>query len=125
MFFAYAAGMRSAQLGRQVGACVTSREGDDVLSVGCNDVPKVGGGLYWPGPADRRDHILKYDTNDAEIADISRKIYEKVKPFVESQKGLPVPSALFKDALDITELAERFMLRWTLSSSVRIGVSLL
>lgn len=65
MFLAYAASWRSGQLGRQVGAAITSRDGD-VLAVGCNDVPKAGGGLYWPGKGDQRDHVLKKDTNDEE-----------------------------------------------------------
>ena len=63
MFLAYAGSWRSGQLGRQVGAAITSRDGD-VLAVGCNDVPKAGGGLYWPGSGDQRDHILKHDSND-------------------------------------------------------------
>jgi deoxycytidylate deaminase len=63
MFLAYAASLRSSQLGRQVGAAITSKDGD-ILAVGTNDVPKPGGGLYWPGPFDNRDHILKKDAND-------------------------------------------------------------
>lgn len=49
MFLAYGAGLRSGQLSRQVGASVRSRAGD-VVAVGSNDVPRSGGGLYWPGP---------------------------------------------------------------------------
>lgn len=41
MFLAYAASLRSGQLGRQVGAAIATRDGD-VLAVGCNDVPKAG-----------------------------------------------------------------------------------
>lgn len=126
MFFAYASGMRSAQLGRQVGACVTTNDGDDVLSIGCNDVPKVGGGLYWPGARDRRDHILKYDTNDAEIAEISKRAYEKVKKFMRTSKNgkVPDPASLFKDALDITEFGRAVHAEMdALLAAARIGVS--
>ena len=63
MFLGYAASLRSAQLGRQVGATITSKDGD-VLAVGTNDVPKPGGGLYWPGPFNNSDHVLQKDTND-------------------------------------------------------------
>jgi deoxycytidylate deaminase len=63
MFLAYASSLRSSQLGRQVGAAVLNADGD-LLAVGCNDVPKPGGGLYWPGNNDQRDHVLGYDTND-------------------------------------------------------------
>src|SRR5262249_19134391 len=41
MFLAFAASLRSAQLGRQVGAVVTTADGD-VLATGCNDVPRAG-----------------------------------------------------------------------------------
>jgi deoxycytidylate deaminase len=50
MFLAEAAAMRSAEMGRQVGAVIATDEGD-VVSVGTNDVPKAGGGLYWEGDA--------------------------------------------------------------------------
>ena len=64
MFFAQAAALRSAALSRQVGACITSRDGD-VLAVGCNEVPKAGGGQYWPGDdPDGRDFNAGYDRND-------------------------------------------------------------
>ena len=65
MFMAFSASLRSAQLGRQVGAAITSTEGD-ILSVGCNEVPKSGGGQYWEGDqGDERDHIKGHDSNDA------------------------------------------------------------
>lgn len=45
MYAAYAAGLRSACLSRQVGAAIASSTGE-VLATGCNDVPSAGGGLY-------------------------------------------------------------------------------
>ena len=48
MYAAFAAGLRSACLSRQVGAAITSSAGD-VLATGRNDVPKAGGGLYAEG----------------------------------------------------------------------------
>lgn len=64
MFHAQAAGNRSSALGRQVGAAVTTADGDIVV-VGTNEVPKAGGGLYWPGDAsDRRDFVTGEDIND-------------------------------------------------------------
>lgn len=61
MFHAYAAGLRSADLGRQVGVAITNRHGS-ILAVGCNDVPKVGGGLYWSGESpDHRDFVKGFD----------------------------------------------------------------
>jgi deoxycytidylate deaminase len=45
MYAAYAAGLRSACLSRQVGAAISSSTGE-ILATGSNDVPKAGGGLY-------------------------------------------------------------------------------
>lgn len=45
MYIAYSAGLKSACLSRQVGACITDKYGQ-VISTGCNDVPKFDGGLY-------------------------------------------------------------------------------
>ncbi|MBA4107489.1 MAG: hypothetical protein C0485_17265, partial [Pirellula sp.] len=64
MYLAEAAALRSAALGRQVGAVITSAKGD-IVSVGSNEVPRAGGGQYWEGEIpDRRDHTLGFDTND-------------------------------------------------------------
>jgi deoxycytidylate deaminase len=45
MYAAYAAGLRSACLSRQVGAAIADRTGQ-VIATGCNDVPAPTGGLY-------------------------------------------------------------------------------
>lgn len=45
MIKAASAAIRSACLSRQVGAAIYS-EGGELIGVGCNDVPKFGGGLY-------------------------------------------------------------------------------
>ena len=64
MFHAYAASLRSARLGRQVGAAIVN-ERSELISVGCNEVPSPGGGLYWEGAVpDNRDHTRKEDSND-------------------------------------------------------------
>jgi deoxycytidylate deaminase len=77
MFLSYSASLRSAQLGRQVGAAITSKYGD-VLSVGCNDVPRPGGGLYWPGDLDNRDHVRGEDTNDKQREKIINQLLAAV-----------------------------------------------
>jgi deoxycytidylate deaminase len=45
MYHATSAALRSADLSRQVGAVISNKEGD-VVTVGCNEVPKPLGGLY-------------------------------------------------------------------------------
>lgn len=62
MFHAFAAALRSADLGRQVGVAITNHDGS-ILAVGCNDVPKFGGGLYWSGEKpDHRDFAKGFDS---------------------------------------------------------------
>ena len=64
MFHAQAAAMRSAALGRQVGATIATAEGD-IVAVGTNEVPKAGGGQYWEGDLpDARDFMLGHDSSD-------------------------------------------------------------
>jgi deoxycytidylate deaminase len=99
MFLAYSASMRSAQLGRQVGAAITTRDGD-VLAVGCNDVPRPGGGLYWPGISDKRDHILEHDSNDMQRDTLLDRL---LKQLPEGTPDLENLRAKFKSSLDITE----------------------
>ncbi len=63
MFHAHAAALRSADLGRQVGAAITTKDGG-IIAVGCNDVPRFAGGLYWPEDIDdARDFRLGSDSN--------------------------------------------------------------
>ena len=65
VWHAYAAKFRSSASGRQVGAVITDRDGE-ILVTGCNDVPMPGGGQNWDGESvhDHRDQALGYDAND-------------------------------------------------------------
>jgi len=64
MFHAQAAALRSSSLARQVGAAISTPEGE-IVAMGCNEVPKANGGLYWPDDKpDMRDFKLGYDTSD-------------------------------------------------------------
>jgi deoxycytidylate deaminase len=55
MAHAYAAGVRSAEMGRQVGATLVDQHGN-IAATGTNEVPAGGGGLYWSGrQPDHRD----------------------------------------------------------------------
>ncbi len=74
MFHAQASALRSAQLGRQVGAAILAPRGE-VISVGSNEVPCYGGGLYWDGDSgDARDHVRGRDSSDAMREEIVREI---------------------------------------------------
>jgi deoxycytidylate deaminase len=64
MFHAQAASLRSAALGRQVGATIATADGD-IITIGTNEVPKAGGGLYWcDDDPDMRDFRLGYEISD-------------------------------------------------------------
>ena len=64
MFLAYAASLRSGDLSRQVGAAVIDENGE-LISVGYNEVPKFGGGLYGPEDEnDSRDILKGVDANE-------------------------------------------------------------
>jgi deoxycytidylate deaminase len=79
MFQARAAALRSADLSRQVGAVVCSRDGE-VLALGCNEVPKAGGGAYWTGDApDQRDFAVGYDSSARMKEDIIREQFQRLK----------------------------------------------
>lgn len=56
------AALRSADLSRQVGAAITTPEGD-VIALGMNDVPCARGGQYWSGDEDDRRDFLQGNTS--------------------------------------------------------------
>lgn len=64
MYMAKSASLRSSALTRQVGAAIFRKSGE-IISFGCNEVPKAGGGTYWSGDdTDRRDFVEGRDPND-------------------------------------------------------------
>jgi len=103
MFLAYATSLRSGQLGRQVGAAIATRRGD-VLAVGCNDVPRPGGGLYWPEQNDNRDHVLGFDTNDKYRDRIVEQLIAKLPVNIDGDTSTRnVLRKSFRSVLEITE----------------------
>lgn len=65
---AHSASLRSADLSRQVGAAIF-RDTGEVVALGCNEVPKFGGGTYWTDDlGDARDFRIGHDSN-AKIKD--------------------------------------------------------
>lgn len=79
MAAAQLASCRSASPARQVGAAITSQDGS-LISIGTNDIAKVGGGLYWDRDQhDGRDFKqFERDTSDQMkenlVADILTKL---------------------------------------------------
>lgn len=86
MLMAASASLRSAQYGRQVGAAITNELGE-ILALGCNKVPRAGGGLYWPGdPESSRDHerASPTDSNDEAKLEIEQEVISKFSGAVDS-----------------------------------------
>jgi deoxycytidylate deaminase len=106
MFLAYAASLRSADLSRQVGAVIANSH-NDIVATGANDVPRSGGGLYWPSSDDQRDYILGHDSNELEKRAIVLRIMKRFYPddSKNDEALIEEGSKLFKDTglLGITE----------------------
>lgn len=114
MYAATSAGRNSACISRQVGAAVTSVNGE-LLAVGWNDVPRSGGGLY--GKAALRSFVIRSDSanldgekdercfartgakcsNDEEKRALAEKVIDSLvhsKLVVESQRDLAVTTII-------------------------------
>jgi deoxycytidylate deaminase len=64
MAYAYVAALRSAEMGRQVGAAIANPDGC-LIAVGTNEVPKADGGSYFDGDSpDGRDWSRGFDSSD-------------------------------------------------------------
>jgi deoxycytidylate deaminase len=121
MFFAYSASLRSGQPARQVGAAIRA-SGGDIIAVGCNDVPVAGGGLYWPGDNDNRDHIRGFDSNDMEQLAISKDVLRKLNLDPENKTALK--QIKNSRLMDITEYGRAVHAEMdALLACMRVGVS--
>lgn len=106
MFLAFSASLRSGDLSRQVGAVITKEE--EILATGANEVPKYGGGQYWPSEKNSvirdeengRDYMRGYDANQREKEEIEKDILAKIDPLLQSS----LMNAIHESRLnDITE----------------------
>lgn len=83
MYHAQAAALKSADLSRQVGAVIVTDDAE-IISSGCNEVPKVGGGMIWgediaPNYPDRRDYSLGFDTTAIKKREMLREIVKALQ----------------------------------------------
>ncbi|WP_236209853.1 anti-phage dCTP deaminase [Pseudomonas tohonis] len=128
MFMAFSASLRSADLSRQVGAVLTKDE--CIISTGANDVPKSGGGLYWPAlnevheivdKEDGRDYMRGEDSNAVQKKLIIEEIIQSIP--VEHREAI-APSIRNSRIKDITEYGRVVHAEMeALLSSSRSGVS--
>ncbi|ABD87329.1 cytidine/deoxycytidylate deaminase, zinc-binding region [Rhodopseudomonas palustris BisB18] len=103
MYLAKSAALRSGDLSRQVGAAIFRASGE-VATLGCNEVPKYGGGSYWSdGSEDRRDFALGEDPNERikrEILhDILETLFERKKLAEQINSIAAVRDIMQDDAL--------------------------
>jgi deoxycytidylate deaminase len=104
MSLAYTASLRSGDLSRQVGAVVVSNSGE-IIGLGCNEVPKSGGGSYWPGKGDERDLARGFDPNHRKRDEIIVNVMKHLYRDAEDTDLLSTGKELLKNSpiFDITE----------------------
>lgn len=82
MFHARSSAQRSADLSRQVGAVIATKKGD-ILSTGCNEVPRAGGGINWDDVSgtdqDYRDYKMGQDPAVAAKKEIVADILDRLQ----------------------------------------------
>jgi deoxycytidylate deaminase len=125
MFMAHATSLRSSQLGRQVGASILAPTGD-IVGLGCNDVPKPGGGQYWcDDDNDFRDHKTGFDSNDVQKQRIIDDLLHRLG--CESMDQKTVKEKLRGSLLsDITEFGRAMHAEMdAILSCARNGISIL
>ncbi len=98
MMHAATAALRSAELGRQVGAAICTADGA-LVATGANEVPKAFGGQYWAGEADdARDVTKKLDTNTTKRREIGLEIGDQL-----TKSKLLKPGVRPEEVLDVVE----------------------
>ena len=79
MMFAHIAALRSAAIGRQVGAALIPVNGTPVIA-GTNEVPRPGGGQYWvTDDPDFRDFRIGRDPNKIYIRRVVQDLFERLE----------------------------------------------
>lgn len=79
MYMAKSASLRSSDLSRQVGAAIFRQSGE-VVTMGCNEVPKSGGGTYWSGDSvDKRDFVQGHDPNERKKIELLVDLLDRLK----------------------------------------------
>jgi cytidine deaminase len=103
MYIAKSASLRSSDLSRQVGSAIFRVSGE-VITLGCNEVPKAGGGTYWTGDTpDARDFVEGHDPNEAQKLEILVDLLDRLKKgghLSEQLLSLDDPNEIGKRLLD-------------------------
>lgn len=114
MQHARSAALRSSDMNRQVGAAIANAEGD-LLALGCNDVPKSGGGFYWPDSTpDERDFKKGIDSMSEHRSQVIRELLARLDN-----------AKLLKLDVPISQVADSLLsgrLRWVLKGATATSV---
>jgi len=110
LYIAAAAALRSVDLSRQVGAAIFSKQGE-VISLGCNEVPKASGGTYWTDdPAlIYRDVELGLDTNNERKNELLHDLIDRMAAenlFSQRMKKLKSPQKKLSYLLTKTKVKD-------------------
>ena len=103
MFLARAVALRSSDLSRQVGAVITTTAGS-VISVGMNEVPKVGGGAYGEGDSpDNRDFKSRTERGQQLKQETLQEVLSKLQDagWLQPAQQAKGASELVPDALEL------------------------
>ena len=93
MELANTAALRSSDLSRQVGASIFNQH-MEVQALGCNEVPKAGGGTYWEGDdPDGRDHARGVDANELRKRAVLMDIFGRLHSAGALRDGLESPES--------------------------------
>lgn len=83
MYAAFSTGLKSACLSRQVGASITDK-GGNVISTGCNDVPKAQGGLYSEDDGQQDHRCIKLQGGNCFNDQYKGELAEEIKGILKS-----------------------------------------
>lgn len=111
MYAAAGAALRSLDLSRQVGAAIFSPAGE-IITMGCNEVPKAFGGTYWSDDEKgkiHRDFEEGHDGNHSQKLKVLHDLVERlgaVGAFSEEIQNIKDNSAKVDHLLKIDSIAE-------------------
>jgi len=84
MYAAYASGLRSACLSRQIGASIMNDDGL-IIATGRNDVPKSGGGLYGPESGESDARCVKLENGQCYNDIYKRELKDQIEGLIKAR----------------------------------------
>jgi len=125
MFAAKGAALRTLDLSRQVGAAIFTAEGE-VIALGSNEVPKGGGGTYWPEDGiDAREHVLGHDSNHKRKQQLLSELIKLIDPKMDVAATLErrdIKNSQLMDALEYGRIIHAEMS--AICDAARLGLAI-